>query len=222
MVIWQQEVLNSVSWRPHDLALVLFILPIHPSVKSRSTKKTINMSNYQDNYDENAARWAGETVGRAGKPIIFFNFQETADSINTEGSYDRADQAIDREEQNVSNDFRRGEQALENAPENMARDVQQGFNNTVQGVENIPSDIGNGIMSAANWIGDKIGGVENEGRRAEQGAENEWNEDRQKVDQFDDRVEDRYNRAEQDVDRFNQGVENSYDQGEQQGRREGW
>ncbi|THX75436.1 hypothetical protein D6D05_06510 [Aureobasidium pullulans] len=108
------------------------------------------MSDYNNrDYDENAARFAGEAVGRA------------------EGSYDRADQAFDRQEQRIGDSFRRDEQAVENAPENMARYAEQGFNNTVQGVENIPSDIGAGLRGAANWIGEKIGGVENEGRRAE-------------------------------------------------------
>ncbi|CAD0115470.1 unnamed protein product [Aureobasidium uvarum] len=156
------------------------------------------MSDYNNrDYDENAARFAGETVGRA------------------EGTYDRADAAIDRQEQRVGDSFRRDEQAVENAPENLARYAEQGFTSTVNSVENIPSDIGSGLRSAANWIGEQIGGAENEGRRAEQGVENRY-------DQAEQGVENRYNDAEQDVDRFGQGVQNSYDQGEQQGRRDGW
>ena len=174
------------------------------------------MGNGRD-YDENAARFAGETVGRAGmldkhrQPKSRVTYTYT----HTEGQYDRADRAWDREEQSIGDDYRRGEQAVENAPGEIARDVQQGFNNTVQGIENVPSDIGSGIRSAANWIGDKIGGAENEGRRAEQNVENSYN-------RAEDNVERRYDNAEQGVDRFNQGVENSYDQGERQGRREGW
>ncbi len=56
-------------------------------------------------------------------------------------------------------------------------------------VENIPDDIGNMVKDAANWIGDKIGGIEGEGRRVEN-----------------------------DVNQFDQGVENSFEQGEQEGR----
>ncbi|KAG9527829.1 hypothetical protein KCU99_g825, partial [Aureobasidium melanogenum] len=164
------------------------------------------MSDYNNNndYDENAARFAGETVGRA------------------EGTYDRADQAFDREESRIGDSFRRDEQAVENAPENLARYAEQGFNNTVSSVENIPSDIGAGLRGAANWIGEKIGGAENEGRRAEQDVQNRYNDAEQDVDRFDQGVKNRYDDAEQDVDRFNQGMQNSYDQGEQQGRRDGW
>lgn len=58
----------------------------------------------------------------------------------------------------------------------------------MQDVEDIPSDIGNMIEGAANWIGDKIGGIEGEGRRVEN-----------------------------DVNQFDQGVDNSFEQGEQEG-----
>ncbi|KAG9739541.1 hypothetical protein KCU73_g9453, partial [Aureobasidium melanogenum] len=104
----------------------------------------------------------------------------------------------------------------------LARYAEQGFNNTVSSVENIPSDIGAGLRGAANWIGEKIGGAENEGRRAEQDVQNRYNDAEQDVDRFDQGVKNRYDDAEQDVDRFNQGMQNSYDQGEQQGRRDGW
>lgn len=59
-------------------------------------------------------------------------------------------------------------------------------------MENVPSDIGSGIKQAANWIGEKLGGVE----RKEQ-------------------------ETEQDLNNFGEGVENSYSQGEQEGEREG-
>jgi len=95
-----------------------------------------------------------------------------------EGEYEQA-------EQNV----RRDEQEIENIPENVGRVAEEGFDNTVQEVEDIPNDIGNMVKEAANWIGDKIGGIESEGRKAENEA-----------------------------DQFGQGVENSFDQGEQEGR----
>lgn len=186
------------------------------------------MSDYNNNndYDENAARFAGETVGRAGSLLtpIFDHFKDTINEVSyrTEGTYDRADQAWDREESRIGDSFRRDEQAVENAPENLARYAEQGFNNTVNSVENIPSDIGAGLRGAANWIGEKIGGAENEGRRAEQDVQNRYNDAEQDVDRFGQGVKNRYDDAEQDVDRFNQGMQNSYDQGEQQGRRDGW
>ena len=59
----------------------------------------------------------------------------------------------------------------------------------MQNVENIPNDVGNMVENAAKWIGDKIGGIEGEGRRVEN-----------------------------DINQFDQNVENSYEQGEQEGR----
>ena len=56
-------------------------------------------------------------------------------------------------------------------------------------VEDIPNDIGNMVEKAANWIGEKIGNVEGEGRRVEN-----------------------------DVSQFGDNVENSFEQGEQEGR----
>lgn len=98
-------------------------------------------------------------------------------SPQTEGDYNRAEQ-----------DIRRDEQEVENIPENVANATEEGFDNAVQDVEDIPSDIGSMVKEAANWIGDKIGGIEGEGRRAEN-----------------------------EVNQFDQSVENSFDQGEQEG-----
>lgn len=78
---------------------------------------------------------------------------------------------------------------VENIPEDVGRAAEQGVDNTVQDVENVPNDIGNMVDGAAKWIGDQIGGVEGEERRAEN-----------------------------DVNQFDQNVDNSYQQGEQQGR----
>lgn len=160
---------------------------------------TIIMSDYQGDYDQNAARDAGYAAGAVGK-LSFRLLGTRLDSLGplltfslTEGDYNRVDNAVNSEEQNIGNDFRRDEQAVENAPENAARDVEQGFDNTVQGVENVPSDIGDGIRGAASWIGDKFGGAENEARNAEN-----------------------------DVSQFDQGVDNAYNQGEQQGEQQGW
>lgn len=186
------------------------------------------MSNYDNNnndYDENAARFAGDTVGQAGNPSLLRPL--TSDSSlttipTTEGTYDRADNAFNNEEQSIGNSFRRDEQSLENAPETLARDSKQGFDNSVNSVENIPSDIGGGLRGAANWIGDKIGGVQNEGQRAESDVKGSYNDAEQNVDQFGEGVQDKYNDGRQDVDRFGDGMQNSYDQGEQQGRQEGW
>lgn len=112
--------------------------------------------------------------------------------------------------------------AVENAPGNAYRATEQGFErgeenveragqNVEQGFKDAPSDIGGALKSAASWIGSKVGGAENEGRRAEG-----------EVDRFGQGVEDRGRRAEGDVDRFGEGVGNSYEQGEQQGRQQGW
>lgn len=95
-----------------------------------------------------------------------------------EGEYDRAGQ-----------DVRRDEQAVENVPNDMA----QGVGDAVQDVKDAPSDLGNVVDKAASWVGDKFGGAENEGRRAES-----------------------------DVQQFDQNVDNSYDQGENQGKQQGW
>ena len=92
-----------------------------------------------------------------------------------EGDYDRVGQDISRDARDV-----------ENAPGNAERDVKQG-------VEDVPSDVSGGVRDAASWVGDKLGGAENEGRRAEN-----------------------------DVNQFDQNVDNSYDQGEQQGKQSGW
>ena len=186
------------------------------------------MSDYDNNnngdYDENAARFAGDTVGSAGKLIPSPNLPltSTTNISPTEGGYDRADQAFNNEEQNIGNSFRNDAQAVEDAPENMARRTEQGFDNTVSDAENIPSDIGGGLRSAASWIGDKIGGVQNEGQRAENDVQSSYNDGKQDVDQFGQGVQNEYNDGRQNVDQFGDGVQNSYDQGEQQGRQDGW
>jgi hypothetical protein len=89
-------------------------------------------------------------------------------------------------------------------------------------VEDIPSDIGSGLRGAANWVGDKIGGVKNEGQRAEDDVENNYNDAEQDVDRVGQGVENDYNDGKQDIDRFGQGMQGSYEQGEQQGRQDGW
>ena len=96
----------------------------------------------------------------------------------SEGAYDRTEQEI-----------RHDEQEIENIPENLGNAAEQGFDNAVQDVEDIPNDIGNIIEKAANWIGDKVGSIEGEGRKVEN-----------------------------EVSEFGQNVENSYEQGEQEGR----
>jgi hypothetical protein len=186
------------------------------------------MSDYDNNnngdYDENAARFAGDTVGSAGKSSTHspphLNF--ITNTLRTEGGYDRADQAFNNEEQNIGNSFRNDAQAVEDAPENMARRTEQGFDNTVNDAENIPSDIGGGLRGAASWIGDKIGGVQNEGQRAENDVQNQYNDGKQDVDQFGQGVQNDYNDGRQNVDQFGDGMQNSYNQGEQQGRQDGW
>ena len=109
-----------------------------------------------------------------------------------EEGYDNARNDINRDEQEIenfpSNEARRAEQGFDN----IGRDADQGFNNAVQGIENAPQDIGSAFEGAAKWIGDKIGGVEGEGRRVEG-----------------------------DVDRFGDNMQNSYDQGQQQGEQQG-
>lgn len=104
----------------------------------------------------------------------------------------------------------------------MARRTEQGFDNTVNDAENIPSDIGGGLRGAASWIGDKIGGVQNEGQRAENDVQSNYNDGKQDVDQFGQGVQNDYNDGRQNVDQFGDGMQNSYNQGEQQGRQDGW
>lgn len=111
----------------------------------------------------------------------------------TEGDANRADQ-----------DFRRDGQAVENAPEEAGNDVRQGWDRTTQGVEDVPKDIGGMLEGAASKIGDFTGGAQNEGRRAEQGVQND------------------YGQASGDVEGFGQGEQNSFDQGKQQGQQQGW
>lgn len=186
------------------------------------------MSNYDNNndYDENAARFAGDTVGRAGNislSRLLPHPQPITNHLPTiEGTYDRADTAFNSEEQSIGNSFRRDEQAVEDAPETLARDTRQGFDKTVDSVENIPSDIGGGLRGAANWIWDKIGGVQNEGQRAENDVQDGYKDAEQNVDQFGQGVQDKYNDGRQNLDQFGDGMQNSYDQGEQQGRQDGW
>lgn len=86
----------------------------------------------------------------------------------------------------------------------MEQGAEQDVDRAGQDIKNAPSDVGSAIGSAAKWIGDKIGGVENEGNRAEQGVQNDYND------------------TKGDVDRFDSGVQNSYDQGENQGRQQGF
>lgn len=97
------------------------------------------------------------------------------DSYLSEGDYNRADSAVNSEEQSIGNDVSRDAQDVENAPANAARDV-----------EDVPSDIGQGISGAASWIGNKLGGAENEGQQAEND-----------VDQFDQGVDNSYNQGQQ-------------------------
>ncbi|KAL9095290.1 MAG: hypothetical protein Q9165_002546 [Trypethelium subeluteriae] len=118
----------------------------------------------QDNYDQNAAQDAGYAAGAV------------------EGDYDRAGQ-----------DVRRDEQDVENIPGNVEQGVDNAGRDAVQDVKDVPSNIGGAIDGAAKWVGDKLGGVEGEGRRAEG-----------------------------DVQNFDQNVDNSYDQGENQGRQQGF
>lgn len=91
-----------------------------------------------------------------------------------------------------------------------------------QGIENVPNDMGNMVKSAADKLGSFFGGAENEGRQAEQGVQNDYNQASNDVNQFGQSVQNDYNNASNDVNNFNQGVQNSYDQGEQQGRQQGW
>ncbi|KAI9663022.1 MAG: hypothetical protein M1821_008069 [Bathelium mastoideum] len=118
----------------------------------------------QGNYDQNAAQDAGYAAGAV------------------EGDYDRAGQ-----------DVRRDEQDVENVPGDIAQSADNAGRDAVQDVKDAPSDVGGAIEGAAKWVGDKIGGVEGDGRRAEN-----------------------------DVQQFDQGVDNSYDQGENQGRQQGF
>lgn len=99
---------------------------------------------------------------------------------------------VRRDEQDVGNDFRRDAQDVENFPENVEQRVDQGFDNTVNDVLDAPQDLGDALEGAARWVGDKIGGIEGDGRRAEN-----------------------------DVDRFGDRIDNSFDSGEQQGRDQG-
>jgi hypothetical protein len=123
---------------------------------------------------------------------------------SSEGAYNNADQAVDRDESSIGNAVHRGEQDVEDAPENMVHSAERNVEDGVQDVEDVPSDIGGDLRSAAGSIGDKIGGVKNEGDRVERGVQGE------------------YDGAEQSVDQFDQGVQGSYDQGEQQGQQQGW
>jgi len=100
----------------------------------------------------------------------------------TEGDYDRADQDVNRDESRV-----------EGIPGDVGRDVTQNFDSGVQDVKDAPSDLGKDVSSAASWVGDKFGGVEGDGRRADQ-----------------------------DVNNFDQGVDNSFNQGQQQGEQQGF
>lgn len=172
-----------------------------------------NNNNNNNDYNESAARFAGDTVGSAGKSSTSFPpFQLITNTHpTTEGDYDRADQSVNNEEQSIGNTFRRDEQDIENAPENAVRDV-----------EDVPSDIGGGLRGAANWVGDKIGGVKKEGQRAESDVQNNYNDAEQDVDRAGQGVQNDYNSDKQDVDQFGQGMQGSYDQGEQQGRQDGW
>ena len=145
-------------------------------------------------YDQNAAQDAGYAAGAVGKllhlgrlhwcPQLFLLHPVSASTLRkrlihvAEGDYDRAGQDVGRDEQ-----------AVENVP----NDVSQGVGDAVQGIKNAPSDLGNAVESAASWVGDKIGGVEGEGRRAEG-----------------------------DAQQLDQNVDNSYNQGENQGRQQGW
>lgn len=108
-------------------------------------------------------------------------------------SYSPFTPAIENSYDNARQDVREDAQRVEALPDDAARAAERGYDNTVDAVKNAPSELSNAVSGAAKWLGDKIGGVEGEGRKAEES-----------------------------VDRFGQGVENSYDQGEQQGRQQGW
>lgn len=95
-----------------------------------------------------------------------FNLQAYLTNF-AEGDYNRADQDVQRDEQRV-----------ENIPGDVGQDVKD-----------IPSDMGKMVEGAAQFIGDKIGGVQGDARRDEN-----------------------------DVNQFDQGVDNSFQQGEQQGQ----
>lgn len=173
-------------------------------------------------YDQNFAQDAGYAAGAVGEYRLDLSKNVPTLILTVEGEYDRQRDDFRRGEQNMENNFQqseqnfenrvqRDEQAVENAPENAARWAEQGVDNVVQGVEDIPSDIGGAINKVAGWFGEKIGGVEREGRDAEQD-----------VDRFGQGIANDYNEGRQDVDRFGEGVQNSYDQGENEGRRDDW
>jgi hypothetical protein len=113
-------------------------------------------------------------------------------SVDEDGTNFLADQAFNVDYNDARQDVNRGEQDIANAPADLGRDAQQGFDNTVQGVKDVPSDLGGAVKGAADWIGDKVGGVQGDARRAEG-----------------------------DVNNFDNSVDQSYNQGEQQGQQQG-